>query len=95
MERPNEGINDFEEEEAQDMLSYIRRIIRSDKRYKDGKVEELESYTDYPDAVKNNAQRGIDLNKEVNNKCATEVGKIKAQHLALSLIHISEPTRPY
>ena len=82
MERPNEGINDFEEEEAQDMLSYIRRIIRSDKRYKDGKVEELESYTDYPDAVKNNAQRGIDLNKEVNNKCATEVGKIKAQQLA-------------
>ena len=82
MERPNEAINDFEEEEAQDMLSYIRRIVRSDKRYKDGKVEELESYTDYPDAVKNNAQRGIDLNKEVNNKCATEVGKIRAQQLA-------------
>ena len=82
MERPNEAINDFEEEEAQDMLSYIRRIVRSDKRYKDGKVEELESYTDYPDAVKNNAQRGIDLNKKVNNKCASNIGKIRAATLA-------------
>ena len=82
MERPKEPINDFEEEEAQDMLSYIRRIVRDDKRYKDGKKEELESYSDYPDAVKNNAQRGIDLNKEVNNKCATDVGKIRAATLA-------------
>jgi hypothetical protein len=82
MERPKEPINDFEEEEAEEMLSYIRRIVRDDKRYKDGKVTELESYSDYPDAVKNNAQRGIDLNKEVNNKCATDVGKIRAQQLA-------------
>ena len=82
MERPKEPINDFEEEEAEEMLSYIRRIVKNDKRYKDGKKEELESYSDYPDAVKNNAQRGIDLNKEVNNKCATDVGKIRAQQLA-------------
>ena len=82
MERPKEPLNDFEEEEAEEMLSYIRRIVRDDKRYKDGKKEELESYSDYPDAVKNNAQRGIDLNKEVNNKCATDVGKIRAQQLA-------------
>ena len=82
MERPNEPINDFEEEEAEEMLSYIRRIVKYDKRYKDGKKEELESYSDYPDAVKNNAQRGIDLNKEVNNKCATDVGKIRAATLA-------------
>jgi hypothetical protein len=82
MERPKEPINDFEEEEAEEMLSYIRRIVRDDKRYKDGKKEELESYSDYPDAVKNNAQRGIDLNKKINNKCATDVGKIRAQQLA-------------
>jgi hypothetical protein len=82
MERPKEPLNDFEEEEAEEMLSYIRRIVRDDKRYKNGKKEELESYSDYPDAVKNNAQRGIDLNKEINNKCATDVGKIRAQQLA-------------
>jgi len=82
MERPKEPLNDFEEEEAEEMLSYIRRIVRDDKRYKDGKKEELESYSDYPDAVKNNAQRGIDLNKEINNKCSTDVGKIRAATLS-------------
>ena len=44
--------------------------------------EELESYADYPDGVKNNAKRGIELNEKVNNKCATQVGKVRAQQLA-------------
>ena len=44
--------------------------------------EELESYSDYPDSVSNNAKRGIDLNKAVGNKCATQVGKVRAQQLA-------------
>ena len=46
------------------------------------KGEQLESYADYPDAVSNNAKRGIELNKKVNNKCATQVGKVRAQQLA-------------
>jgi hypothetical protein len=37
----------------------------------------MESYTDYPDAVKNNAKKGLELNEKVNNKCATQVGKIE------------------
>jgi len=40
------------------------------------------SYTDYPDVVKRNAQRGIMLNEKNGNKCATQVGKIRAQQLA-------------
>lgn len=44
--------------------------------------EELKSYSDYPDAVSNNAKRGIELNKKVNNKCATQVGKVRAKQLA-------------
>ena len=44
--------------------------------------EELESYSDYPESVSNNAKRGIDLNKAVGNKCATQVGKVRAQQLA-------------
>jgi len=44
--------------------------------------EELESYSDYPDAVKNNAKRGIELNEKNNNKCATQTGKVRAQQLA-------------
>lgn len=41
-----------------------------------------ESYSDYPDGVKGNAKRGIELNEKVNNKCATQVGKVRAQQLA-------------
>ena len=73
MERPKEPVNDFEEEEAKDILSSLRQILRN---------EELESYSDYPSALKSNAKRGIDLNKKVNNKCATQVGKIRAKQLA-------------
>ena len=82
MERPKEPINDFDEDEAKDMLKHIRRIVKKDGRYKDGQKEELESYSDYPSGVKNNAKRGIELNEKVNNKCATDVGKIRAQQLA-------------
>ena len=86
MERPKESIKNelakIEEAEAEYLLSQVKAIIKSDKRYSSGKKTTLESYSDYPDAVKNNAKRGIDLNKKVNNKCATEVGKIRAQQLA-------------
>ena len=41
-----------------------------------------ETFNDYPDSVSNNAKRGIELNEKVNNKCATQVGKVRAQQLA-------------
>ena len=40
------------------------------------------TYSDYPDAVRKAAERGIRLNAEVNNRCATQVGKVRAQQLA-------------
>lgn len=40
------------------------------------------SYSNYPQAVRDAAERGIRLNDEVGNKCATQVGKIRAQQLA-------------
>ena len=61
------------EAEAEEMLEYIREELQK---------ENLESYSDYPDAVSNNAKRGIELNEKVNNKCATQVGKVRAQQLA-------------
>jgi len=84
LERPNEPneLAMIEEEEAAELLSQIKGIVKKDKRYKSGKTLELETYSDYPQAVKNNAKRGLDLNKKVNNKCATQVGKIRAQQLA-------------
>tara|TARA_R100001224_G_scaffold102973_1_gene75464 strand:+ start:107 stop:1045 length:939 start_codon:yes stop_codon:yes gene_type:complete len=81
-ERPQEPINDFDEEEAEQMLSTIRSIVKQDNRLKEGKRREYESYSDYPEAVKNNAKRGIELNEKNNNKCATQVGKIRAKQLS-------------
>lgn len=42
----------------------------------------FESYTDYPESVKEAAQRGIRLNEDNDNKCATQTGKVRAQQLA-------------
>lgn len=43
---------------------------------------ELESYGGYPDSASNNAKLGIKRNEELGNKCATQVGKVRAQQLA-------------
>jgi hypothetical protein len=72
----------IEEQEAALLLSQIVAIIKKDGRKKSGKRTELESYSDYPQAVRNNAKRGIELNEANGNKCATPVGKVRAQQLA-------------
>ena len=72
----------IEDAEAEYMLSNIKALIKKDKRTKSGKRTELETFKDYPQAVSNNAKRGIELNEKVNNKCATQVGKIRGQQLA-------------
>ena len=69
------------ESEALYMLNTVRGIIRNDRRTRKGKRITLETYNDYPDAVSNNAKRGIELNEKVSNKCATQVGKIRATQL--------------
>jgi hypothetical protein len=78
-DRPKEKLNDFlsqlENLEAEFMLSEIETVINEEE-------VSLESFNDYPDSVANNAKRGIELNEKVNNKCATDVGKIRAQQLA-------------
>lgn len=40
------------------------------------------TYSDYPQAASDAAERGIRLNEEVGNRCATQVGKVRAQQLA-------------
>ena len=42
----------------------------------------FESYSDYNEGIRNNAKKGIELNDKNNNKCATQVGKVRAQQLA-------------
>ena len=79
MERPKEEIKDelakIEEAEADYLLSQVTAILKN-------KDVELESYSDYPSGVKNNAKKGLELNEKVDNKCATQVGKVRAQQLA-------------
>jgi len=80
MERPNDAaIKDelaaIEEAEAEYLLNKVKAILTNED-------VELESYSDYPSSVSNNAKRGLKLNEEVNNKCATQVGKVRAQQLA-------------
>ena len=72
----------IEEEEAEYMLSNIKNALSGEKI-------ELETFNDYPEAVSNNAKRGIELNEKVNNKCATQVGKIRAQQLAKEKISLA------
>lgn len=66
-----------------EMLAQLAKaIVKTDKRTKSGTRVVMESYSDYPDGVKNNAKRGIELNDKNGNKCATQVGKVRAQQLA-------------
>ena len=67
-------LQEIEEAEAEYMLNDIKDALSGEKI-------ELETFNDYPQAVSNNAKRGIELNKKVNNKCATQVGKIRATQL--------------
>lgn len=75
LERPNEPnqLSAWEQAEENFLVEELKMILSG---------EELESFADYPDAVSNNAKRGIELNEKVNNKCATQVGKVRAQQLA-------------
>ena len=41
-----------------------------------------ETYTDYPEGAVTAAKQGIKRNEETGNKCATQVGKVRAQQLA-------------
>jgi len=75
-------LSELEEQEALQILSEIKAIIKKDGRYKSKKRVEMESYSDYGDGVANNAKRGIELNEKNGNKCATPVGKVRAQQLA-------------
>jgi hypothetical protein len=83
----NTELSRIESEEADHLLSLyllgiIKGSVKNDKRYKSGKKLEMESYRDYPDSVSNNAKKGIELNEKQGNKCATQVGKVRAQQLA-------------
>ena len=72
-----------EKEQMESMIEELARaIVTKDGRTASGNRVVLESYSDYPKAVRNNAKSGIALNQRQKNKCATQVGKVRAQQLA-------------
>lgn len=79
-ERPKEAVEEelcmdcFEELQAE--YSLLEAVSALEEEV------ELESYGGYPDSASNNAKLGIERNKELGNKCATQVGKVRAQQLA-------------
>jgi len=74
-------LDEFSDESGVDVISLVEQpAIESNFRYFN--KQKMESYSDYPDAVSNNAKKGIELNEKVGNKCATQVGKVRAQQLA-------------
>ena len=75
-------IEELNENEVNILLGQIKALIRKDKRFKKGERIEMESYSDYGSGISNNAKKGIELNEKNNNKCATQVGKVRAQQLA-------------
>jgi len=74
-ERPKDKTikDDLSKIEDEYLLEELKELLQETK---------LESYSDYPESVSNNAKRGIELNEKVGNKCATQVGKVRAQQLA-------------
>lgn len=85
--RPGENQNEFMQrcmgdEKMKDEYPNMQRYPVCQASWQRAKHEFQDSYNDYPDSVSNNAKRGIELNEKVGNKCATQVGKVRAQQLA-------------
>ena len=79
LERPKEAI---EENACSDCLSELNAEFELAEVLASLTEDvELESYGGYPQSARNNAKRGIELNEKLNNKCATQVGKVRARQL--------------
>lgn len=79
----SEAVNDYPEEDQRFAVCnslWDESKMTALSRFREAFAED--SYNDYPDSVRNNARRGIELNKELGNKCATQVGKVRGQQLA-------------
>ena len=83
-------LNQIREEEAEDILVEMADYIASKKL-------KLETYSDYPDSVSNNAKRALEWADENGwGSCGTAVGKRRASQLASkSSITVSTIKRMY
>ena len=74
---------ELDEDEVEILLGEIKALIRKDNRFKSKQRIEMESYSDYPDAVKNNAKRALEwADKNGWGSCGTPVGKTRSNQLS-------------
>lgn len=79
----NKEIAHLSEQEAAMLLKKIKALINKDKRYKSKKRVDMESFSDYPDSVKNAAKKALEwADKNGWGSCGTPVGKQRANQLA-------------
>lgn len=71
-------INEFDDETGIEFVS----LVETPAIQKDFLAFSAEFENDYPQAAVDNAIRGMKLNEEVGNECATLVGKTRANQLA-------------
>ena len=65
-----------------DAVALVEQPAIEEDFYYFGEQQFAETYTDYPQAAVDAAKMGIKRNKENDNKCGTQVGKVRAQQLA-------------
>ena len=65
-----------------DAMSLVEAPAIQEGFYYFAKEQFAETYSDYPEAAVEAAKQGIKRNEETGNKCATQVGKVRAQQLA-------------
>jgi hypothetical protein len=79
----DKDIADLTNDEAQVLLSYIKNLIKKDKRYGNGEKLVEESHSDYGSAIRSNAKKALAWAEEHGwGSCGTAVGKQRANQLA-------------
>ena len=74
-------ITELSDTQANVILSYLKALIKKDKRYGKGERIEMESYQDYPQSVRDAARIAREQNEKVGGKCMTLVGKMRSADL--------------
>ena len=77
----DKDINDLNDEEAEILLSMMKAIVKKDRRYGKGQRIEMESYSDYPQSVRDAARIAREQNEKVGGRCMTAVGKRRSADL--------------
>lgn len=79
----SKDIDELNENEADVILSMIKNLVKKDLRYKKKERILMESFSDYPDGVKNNAKNVLEwVDRNGWGSCGTPVGKQRANQLA-------------